>query len=245
MTTSPRPRMPPLRPLATPTHAAAPSHTRDLRRVRVGNTQVGEASFFTYHPVVEAHVRLYAVLHEEARTQGREFSAAGAADAPDRAFFQTRVMRLTNPNDELGGMMFLPTPQTVSHRIDRWSPMFPPAARFNTSHEAHDGDAYHFPGLVFREADREVAVLTPSPTPARLTHAIHPALEPSVLPPTELSNRACALAPPPARSVDGLPITAVARAHTTRAGRVRPVRRRWRQPTRECLTTTARRLTRR
>ena len=32
--------------------------------------QVGEASFFTYHPVVEAHVRVYAVLHEEARTQG-------------------------------------------------------------------------------------------------------------------------------------------------------------------------------
>jgi hypothetical protein len=129
---------------------------------------VGEASFFTYHPVVEAHVRLYAVLHEEARTQGREFSATGAADAPDRAFFQTRVMRLTNPNDELGGMMFLATPQTVSHRIDRWSPMFPPAARFNTSHEAHDGDAYHFPGLVFREADREVHA---PPTPC----ASHPA----------------------------------------------------------------------
>ena len=64
--------------------------------------------------------------------------------------------RLTNPNDELGGMMFLATPQIVSHRIDRWSPMFPPAARLNTSNDAHDGDAYHFPGLVFREADREV-----------------------------------------------------------------------------------------
>ena len=35
---------------------------------------------------------------------------------------------------------------------------FPPAARLNTSNDAHDGDAYHFPGLVFREADREVAV---------------------------------------------------------------------------------------
>ena len=35
--------------------------------------------------------------------------------------------------------------------------MFPPAARVLSSENAHDGDAYHFPGLVFREADREVA----------------------------------------------------------------------------------------
>ena len=118
--------------------------------------QVGEASFFTYHPVVEAHVRVYAVLHEEARTQGRGSLHRDAL--PDRAFFQTRVMRLTNPNDELGGMMFLATPQIVSHRIDQWSPMFPPAARvMPTDSDEHDGNAYHFPGLVFREADREVA----------------------------------------------------------------------------------------
>ena len=54
--------------------------------------------------------------------------------------------------------MFLATPQIVSHRIDRWSPMFPPAARVGFSADAHDGDAYHFPGLVFREADREVSL---------------------------------------------------------------------------------------
>ena len=46
----------------------------------------------------------------------------------ERALFQTRVMRLTNPNDELGGTLFLPTPQLVSHQIDRWSPLFPPDA---------------------------------------------------------------------------------------------------------------------
>ena len=72
--------------------------------------QVGEASFFTYHPVVEAHVRVYAVLHEEARTAGGE-GGRETSRKPERAFFQTRVMRLTNPNDELGGMMFLATPQ--------------------------------------------------------------------------------------------------------------------------------------
>ena len=117
--------------------------------------QVGEASFFKYHPVVEAHVRVYGVLHEGiARATGQsttrrkgigESLLPDARDAP------------TNPNDELGGMLFMATPQVVSHRIDRWSPMFPPAARLRTSDDAHDGDAYHFPGLVFREADREVA----------------------------------------------------------------------------------------
>ena len=119
--------------------------------------QVGEASFFKYHPVVEAHVRVYGVLHEEQRMTTRDGPKHDAPQGPERAFFQTRVMRLTNPNDELGGMLFMATPQVVSHRIDRWSPMFPPAARLRTSDDAHDGDAYHFPGLVFREADREVA----------------------------------------------------------------------------------------
>ena len=48
--------------------------------------------------------------------------------------------------------------QVVSHRIDLWSPMFPPAARMTKTDSLHDGSAYHFPGLVFREADREVAI---------------------------------------------------------------------------------------
>ena len=157
--------------------------------------QVAEASFFTYHPVVEAHVRVYAVLHEEitrlredeggssSKASSSSEAAGGAAkgkalkDAAgsssgggegggekgsrhiyERAYFQTRVMRLTNPNDELGGMIFLATPQVVSHRIDRWSPLFPPAARLQDNDNDHDGKAYHFPGLVFREADREVAI---------------------------------------------------------------------------------------
>ena len=117
--------------------------------------QVGEASFFNYCPIVEAHVRVYAVLHEERRTETAEGGSAN-----ERALFQTRVMRLTNPNDELGGMLFLATPQTVSHRIDAWSPMLPPSVRAASSEDpnAHDGAAYHFPGLVFREADREVSI---------------------------------------------------------------------------------------
>ena len=89
--------------------------------------QVGEASFFNYCPIVEAHVRVYAVLHEERRTETAEGGSAN-----ERALFQTRVMRLTNPNDELGGMLFLATPQTVSHRIDAWSLRSSRAARWRT-----------------------------------------------------------------------------------------------------------------
>lgn len=65
---------------------------------------MGEASYFSYHPMVEAHVRVYAVLHEQNQTSS------------EVVLFQTRVMRLTNPNDELGGMLFMPTPQIVSHQ---------------------------------------------------------------------------------------------------------------------------------
>ncbi|KAL1527977.1 hypothetical protein AB1Y20_009348 [Prymnesium parvum] len=96
---------------------------------------VGECSFFTYHPVVEAHVRVYAVLHEQSTEM--------------HALFQTRVMRITNPNDELGGMLFLPTPQVVTHQIDRWSPLFPPSAYGPPSGPRPP----LFPGLVGRDSD--------------------------------------------------------------------------------------------
>ena len=45
------------------------------------------------HPVVEAHIRCYAVFHE--------------TDGKNTALFQTRFMRIQNPNDELGGVLFL------------------------------------------------------------------------------------------------------------------------------------------
>ena len=194
--------------------------------------QLAETSYFSYEPVVECHVRVYAILHEEIRMiqetgkvtekpkvgdneppegsaskpkavvdrrlleslppsvklgqhvelkrsrttalpgvgarrdrdappgrpgarRSKERGSTTSAPEMERAYFQTRVMRLTNPNDELGGMLFLATPQVVSHRIDRWSPLFPAAARTDDPKD-HDGNAYHFPGLVFREADRDV-----------------------------------------------------------------------------------------
>ena len=83
-------------------------------------------------------MRVYAVLHERMSSQhgkgvGHSSAAIGQEAAKESelgngiALFQTRVLRITNPNDELGGMLFLATPQQVSHRIDRWSPLFPPS----------------------------------------------------------------------------------------------------------------------
>lgn len=111
--------------------------------------QVAEASFFHYDPVVEAHVRAYAVLHETTGGKNKE-----------QALFQTRVMRIVNPNDDLGGVLFLATPQLVSHRIDRWSPLFPPVAFEPHTPAPPSAQAQQlvverpvFPGLVLREED--------------------------------------------------------------------------------------------
>lgn len=57
------------------------------------------------HPVVEAHIRMYAV------TKGRPVP---------------RPLRILQPNDELGGMLFLSVPSVVSHQVDVYSMLHPP-----------------------------------------------------------------------------------------------------------------------
>ena len=57
------------------------------------------------HPVVGAHVRLYAMMKEK--------------PVP-------RPLRLVQPNDELGGGLFLSLPQVISHHIDLYSVLHPP-----------------------------------------------------------------------------------------------------------------------
>ncbi|GBG24824.1 Inward rectifier potassium channel 2 [Hondaea fermentalgiana] len=99
------------------------------------------------HPVVEAHVRVYAVFHE--------------TDGAETVHFQTRYMRLQNPNDELGGVLFLSVPCTVVHCIDQWSPLMPPSlSRLTWENDNDDfvhnsSNRYIFPGLILREADTE------------------------------------------------------------------------------------------
>lgn len=75
------------------------------------------------------------------------------------ALFQTRVMRITNPNDELGGMLFLPTPQIVTHQIDRWSPLFPPCAYCQQTGPQRP----LFPGKVGRDDVEHVSCFVSSP----------------------------------------------------------------------------------
>ena len=57
------------------------------------------------HPVIEAHIRMYAV------TKGRPVP---------------RPLRILQPDDELGGMLFLSVPTVVSHQVDVYSILHPP-----------------------------------------------------------------------------------------------------------------------
>eukprot|EP00397_Hematodinium_sp_SG-2012_P012326 GEMP01012494.1.p1 GENE.GEMP01012494.1~~GEMP01012494.1.p1 ORF type:complete len:663 (+),score=99.94 GEMP01012494.1:79-2067(+) len=67
------------------------------------------------HQLIEGHIRLYCILHNnDSNTQS--FQRSGMNIYP---------MRLNQPDDELGGMLLLTTPQFVVHRIDPWSPLSP------------------------------------------------------------------------------------------------------------------------
>jgi hypothetical protein len=75
------------------------------------------------HPVVEAHVRIYVLTRER--------------PVP-------RPLRLLQPNDEYGGMLFLSMPSVVSHHVDMYSLLHPPPPG---GHPVESG------GLVLREVD--------------------------------------------------------------------------------------------
>eukprot|EP00644_Phytophthora_capsici_P003461 jgi/Phyca11/535053/estExt2_fgenesh1_pg.C_PHYCAscaffold_310037 len=77
------------------------------------------------HQLVEAHVRLYAVRHE----------AEDDADEPNDFLFQCHQMRVQQPDDDCGAMLLMVLPQVVVHRIDQWSPLFPPEC---LPHDAFD-----------------------------------------------------------------------------------------------------------
>ncbi|GKY97838.1 hypothetical protein MPSEU_000741900 [Mayamaea pseudoterrestris] len=82
------------------------------------------------HPVVEAHVRLYGVTK----------------DRP-----VPRPLRTIQPNDDLGGMLFLSLPQVVSHHIDIYSLLHP--SRDDNGHAANPVNTHNNQGLVLRQAD--------------------------------------------------------------------------------------------
>lgn len=73
------------------------------------------------NPVVEAHIRMYAV------TKSRPVP---------------RPLRMLQPNDELGGMLFLSVPAVAVHHVDIYSMLHPPREKpINSS------------GLILRQAD--------------------------------------------------------------------------------------------
>lgn len=66
------------------------------------------------HQLVEAHVRLYAVRHQMSDDELHE------------NLFQCQQMRVQQPDDDNGAMLLMVLPQIIVHRIDQWSPLFPP-----------------------------------------------------------------------------------------------------------------------
>lgn len=74
------------------------------------------------HPVVEAHVRFYCVMKHR--------------PVP-------RPLRLLQPDDELGGVLFLSFPSVVNHNIDFYSLLHPPSATVSLKPN----------GLVLRQVD--------------------------------------------------------------------------------------------
>jgi hypothetical protein len=80
------------------------------------------------HPVVEAHVRFYCVLKHR--------------PVP-------RPLRLLQPDDDLGGMLFLSFPSVVNHNIDLYSLLHPPIATTASTVKPK--------GLVLRQVDGKTA----------------------------------------------------------------------------------------
>lgn len=74
------------------------------------------------HQLVEAHIRLYAVRHEIEDDDGID------------NLFQCHQMRVQQPDDDTGAMLLMVLPQVIVHRIDPWSPLFPPECLPDAGH---------------------------------------------------------------------------------------------------------------
>lgn len=96
--------------------------------------------------LVEAHIRLYAVRHTS------NFLGSGRM-----AHFQSYVMRLSHPDDELGGMLLMALPSVVAHRVDDpWSPLVPPTMFACKEEKKRDPrNSYRFPEPAQRAADAD------------------------------------------------------------------------------------------
>ena len=78
-------------------------------------------------------------------------------------YVQCCTMRLSHPNDELGGMLLLMTPQVVVHEIDAYSPLMPPPMWLPNTPAA--------PSTAVSDDNRDDAVRW---NPPAFDHALHP-----------------------------------------------------------------------
>jgi len=94
------------------------------------------------HQLLEAHVRCYAITRHKA-----------SEDLEDGFYFRTDALRLSKPDDELGGMLFMALPNVVVHDIDQFSALKP---RNRDPGVLRDPSAqYCFPDPLLRECDVE------------------------------------------------------------------------------------------
>lgn len=123
------------------------------------------------HQLVEAHVRVYCVRHErehkvdddiEMRKEGSlsAFNDDDDEEGTDTCYFQTHAVRLQHPDDALGGFLLMALPNVVVHRLDKYSPLVPPANWTDASGQAHSWNGSDFscstsdfPALLKRECD--------------------------------------------------------------------------------------------
>ena len=82
-------------------------------------------------PLLECHARCYAVypvisfvMHLICAVM---FVVSKVSDGRSSVEFQSRNMRLQNPDDREGSSLFLAFPCNVIHPIDNWSPLMPPS----------------------------------------------------------------------------------------------------------------------
>lgn len=98
-------------------------------------------------PIVEAHVRFYAVKHRN--MHGKECRDV-------RFPICMEPMRVSKPNDDWGELLYTSVPACVSHHIDYYSPISPPSKKLGPEDgrlKSDSGFVMHPCGLTLREND--------------------------------------------------------------------------------------------
>lgn len=91
------------------------------------------------HQLVEAHVRVYVIKHEvdpliaQTNSQLKKNDDGKHDEQKFMSYFQTCTMRLSHPNDELGGMLLLCLPQLIVHEMNSLSPIVPPPIWYSST----------------------------------------------------------------------------------------------------------------